>query len=46
MSVIDLGNTFEINPKWARTLPSGIFDEICKKPLLPPAQFVFIEIDI
>jgi hypothetical protein len=34
-----LGNTFEVNPKWASTLPSGIFHGILKEDR-PPHKFV------
>jgi hypothetical protein len=44
-SVKGLGNTFDINPKWARTLPSGILHGISIEPPHPP-HFFFIEVDI
>jgi hypothetical protein len=31
-----LGNTFGVNPKWVRTLPSEIFHGMLKKDRLPP----------
>ena len=34
-SVKVLGNTFDLNPKWAKTLPSGIFHRIFKEPPSP-----------
>jgi hypothetical protein len=33
-------NTFEVNPKWASTLPSGIFHEILKEDPPTPPNFV------
>jgi hypothetical protein len=47
-SVKDAGNTFDVNPKWARTLPSLIYFswDIYRDPLLhtyrdPLPQFFF-----
>jgi hypothetical protein len=42
MSVKGLGNAFDLNPNWARTLPSGILHGIF---IDPPSNFV-IEVDI
>jgi hypothetical protein len=41
-AVKDLGNTFDINPKCARTLPSVIFHGLFKDSL----NFFLIEVDI
>jgi len=45
-SVKGLGNTFELNPKWARTLPSGIFHGIFKETSPPKKSFFLFEVDI
>jgi len=44
-AVKGLGNTVDLNPKWARTLPSGILHGIfIEAPL--PCKYIFIEVDI
>ena len=38
-SVKSIGNTFDLNPKWARTLPSGILPRIFIEPPSPIILF-------
>ena len=46
-SVKGTGNTFDLNPKWARTLPLGIFHGIFIEPLpFPQKCFQIIKVDI
>ena len=40
----ELRNTFDLKPKWARTLPSGILHGIFIKP--PHPLIFLIEVDI
>jgi hypothetical protein len=46
MSVKGLGNTFDLNPKLARTLPLGIFHVVFIEPLPFKKKYSNIKVDI
>jgi hypothetical protein len=46
MSVKGLGNTFDLNPKLARTLPLGIFHVVFIEPLPFKKKNSNIKVDI